>query len=84
MSFVDNTGIRVFPTSFIKDCIEKYTKSHGKKPKILVISSEDYLDYTLSCTMLSAEALGLEKIIVADYLKPGEMDLAIGIKNETT
>lgn len=75
MSFVRNTGVRLFPTQFIKDAIETYTKNNGKRPKILVISSEDALDFALSCTMLKAEALGLDKIQRADYLEPGEIEL---------
>lgn len=75
MSFIRNTGVRLFPTRFIKDAIETYTKNNNKKPKILVISSEDAVDYSLSCTMLKAEALGIDKIQRADYLEPGEIEL---------
>lgn len=82
MSLVENSGVCLFPTQFIKNCIEKYTKSHGKKPKMLLISPEDHIDYTISCTLVPAESLGLEKIVIGHYLKSGEIDLAMELKNE--
>lgn len=75
MSFVRNTGVSLFPTQFIKEAIETYTKNRGKAPKILVISSEDAVDYTLSNTMPKPASLGLDKIQRAEYLEPGEIEL---------
>jgi hypothetical protein len=84
MSLITNTGINLFPAKFIKECIEQYTKTHGKSPKILVLSKEDLIDYKISCTLPAAESLGLERITLGDYLKTGEIDLAMGIKNENS
>lgn len=75
MSLLDNKGVSLFPTTFIKESIQAYTVKNGKPPRILVISSDDYLDYTVSCTMLKASTLGVEKIQRADYLEPGEIEL---------
>jgi hypothetical protein len=75
MSFIRNTGVCLFPTQFVKDAIKTYTENHGKSPKILVISSEDAIDFSLSCTMPSAASLGLDKIQRADYLDSGEIEL---------
>ncbi len=81
MSFVDGTGVSLFPLEFIKKCIATYTKEHGKAPKVLVIAEDDYLDYNLSCTLAQAVQLGV-KITTGEWLKPGEIDLAMGIKGE--
>ena len=103
MSFIDGRGVRLFPLKWIKDCIKTYTKSHGKAPKILVVSSEDYIDYCMSQSMgffglplamsptqyakdnKLVASLGLEMITSGDYLKVGEVDFAMAIKdkNET-
>ena len=81
MSLVDGKGVSLFPLKWIKECIATYTKDHGKAPKILVISEEDYIDYNLSCTLAQAGQLGV-KVTTAKYLKPGEIDLAMGIKDD--
>lgn len=80
MSFTRNTGVRLFPTDWIKSCIAQYKKNHGNDPKILVLASDDLLDYKLSCSIIPAQELGLEEITHGDYLKVGEIDLAIGHK----
>lgn len=79
MAFTDGGKISLFPLAFIKDCIKEYKKSHKKSPKILVVNSDDFIDYTLSCTIIQAEPLGL-KVIYGDYLERGEIDLAMEIK----
>lgn len=81
MSLVNGKGVALFPLEWIKQCIATYTKEHGKAPKILVISEEDYIDYNLSCTLAQAGQLGV-KVIHGSYLKPGEIDLAMGVKEE--
>lgn len=81
MSFVDGTGISLFPLKFIKECIATYTKEHGKAPKVLVIADDDYLDYSLSCTLAQAGQLNV-KVTRGKWLKPGEIDLAMGVKGE--
>jgi hypothetical protein len=79
MSLVDGKGVSLFPLEWIKQCIATYTKENGKVPKILVISEEDYIDYNLSCTLATVGQLGV-KITTGTYLKSGEIDLAMGIK----
>jgi hypothetical protein len=81
MSFTDNTGTAIFPTNFISQCVETYTKRNGKAPKLLVVNTDDYLDYQINRTIASARGLGLE-VTYGDYLKKGEIDLAMGIKNK--
>jgi hypothetical protein len=81
MSFVDGSGVSLFPLEFLKECIATYTKEHGKAPKVLVIAEDDYLDYSLSCTLIQAAQLNV-KVTRGKWLKPGEIDLAMGIKGE--
>ncbi len=83
MSLVDGKGVSLFPLKWIKECIATYTKENGRAPKILVISEEDYIDYNLSCTLAQAGSLGI-KVTTGKYLKPGEIDLAMGVKGEDT
>lgn len=83
MSLGDNQGIVLFPNQFIIECIETYTKNHGKPPKILVASVEDITDWKLSCSIQGASSLGV-KIVPGKYLKSGQFDLAQGIKNKVT
>jgi hypothetical protein len=75
MSFLQSTAI--FPSDWIKECIATYTKDHGKEPKLLVLNEEDYLEYSINGTM--SKNLGV-KVTCAPYLKRGEIDLAMGIK----
>lgn len=79
MSLFTDGQTAVFPLEFIKQCVKTYTKEHGKAPKILVLSEEDYIDFSLNCTLAQAGQLGL-KVTHASYLKSGEIDLAMGIK----
>ncbi len=62
-----------------------YEKSHGKKPKLMVVSNIDYIGYALTNTLGPAQKalgeLGVQ-IITGDYLEQGEVDLAAGIKEE--
>ena len=81
MSLFTDGQTSIFPLAFIKDCIEKYTEDHGQAPKILVLAQEDFLDYSLNCTIAQVQQLGL-KVICGSYLKSGEFDLALGIKDE--
>ena len=81
MSFTDGGGTAVFPLAWIKKCIATYTKEHGKAPKLLVLNSDDYLDYKLNLSIGQAQQLGV-KITYGDYLKKGEIDLAMGIDGE--
>lgn len=81
MSLVNGGGVALFPLEFLKECVATYTKEHGKAPKILVISEEDYIDFNLSCTLAQAAQLGV-KVTTAKYLESGQFDLAIGIKGE--
>jgi len=82
MSLLDGNGVKLFPLEWIRKCVNTYTKENGKTPKILVISEEDYIDYNVSCTLIQAQQLGL-KVTTGSYLKPGEIDLAMGIKDDT-
>jgi hypothetical protein len=81
MSLLDGKGVSLFPLEFLKQCVATYTKEHGQAPKILAISEEDYIDWNLSCTLGQAAQLGV-KVTTAKYLKSGEIDLALGIKDE--
>jgi hypothetical protein len=81
MSFIKGGDIRLFPLKFIKECIATYEKNHGKKPKILVVSSEELIDWEISCSIHDAKVLDIE-IKTGDYLKPGEYDLAMGTKKK--
>lgn len=81
MSLVDGKGVSLFPLKWIQKCITTYTKENGKAPKILVISEEDYIDYNLSCTLAQAGQLKI-KVTTGEWLKPGEIDLAMGVKGE--
>lgn len=81
MSLFTRGQAKVFPLEWVKHCIETYTKDHGKAPKILVLATEDYLDYHLNCTLAQAGQLGV-KVTHGQYLKSGEIDLAMGIKDE--
>lgn len=81
MSLVNGKGVSLFPLEFIRTCVKTYTKEHGKAPKILVISEEDYIDYNLNCTLAQAGQLGL-KVTAGKYLESGEFDLAMGIKED--
>jgi len=68
----------IFPLEFIKNCIETYTKDHGKAPKILCVSDEDYMDWVITTTIRSAKQLNLEMVRVKQF-KPGEFDLCMEI-----
>lgn len=81
MSLFTDGQTSIFPLEFIKDCIKKYTEDHGQAPKILVVSQEDFIDYSLNCTIGSVQQLGL-KVMQGSYLKSGEFDLALGLKDE--
>jgi hypothetical protein len=70
---------QVFPTEFIKRCIETYTKRHGKAPKVLVANPEDIQDWTVTCTISAVKQFNLT-IVPGTYLKSGEIDLAMGVK----
>jgi hypothetical protein len=74
MSFVRNSGVSLFPIDFIKGKIQEYTTKHGKPPKILVLASEDVIDFSLTW-MPKPQHLGVEKIQRANYLKSGEIEL---------
>jgi hypothetical protein len=74
-----NAMCNLFPTEFIRQSVETYTKAHGNAPKILVISNEDYYDWTVSATIAAIKQFNLE-VVTGDYLKSGEIDLAIDIK----
>lgn len=74
-------GYSIFPLQFIKQCVETYTKDHGKAPKLLCVSEEDYMDWVITCTIESAKQLNLEMIRVP-YLKAGQFDLAMGIEDD--
>jgi len=80
LSLCDNKGVAVFPSEFIKQCVNTYASEHGKPPKVLVVSKEDLIDWVLSSWAGNrpATVLGLT-LITGDYLRPGEIDLAQGI-----
>ena len=79
MSFTDGGDTAVFPLKWIKECIATYTKEHGKAPKVLVLNSDDLIDYKLNCSIEQVRQLGI-RFTYGDYLKKGEIDLAMGIK----
>jgi hypothetical protein len=81
MSFTDGGKLAIFPLEWIKQCIATYTKEHGKAPKILVVNEDDFIDYKLTCTLEQAGSLGV-KVTHGSYLKKGEIDLAMGIKEK--
>jgi hypothetical protein len=81
-----NGFVSIFPKEFVLNSIAQYTKKNGKAPKVLAVSNEDMIDYRMSCTTPSAEwfrNVGIEHFVTNDGLSSGEMDLAMGIKNET-
>ena len=81
MSLTTKDGMTaVFPLEWIKNCISTYTKEHGQEPKILVLSTEDYLDYSLNGSLAQVNQLNV-KVVNGIYLKKGEIDLAMAIKN---
>lgn len=71
----------LFPTEWIKQCIATYTNDHGKAPKLLVLNEEDLFDYKLNRSIEDVAQLGV-KITYGSYLKRGEIDLAMGIKEK--
>lgn len=73
--------LKLFPTEFVRLSIAEYIKDHGVQPKILAACSSDVLEWAMTATLPAAKKFDLE-VIVADYLKPGEYDLAMGIKQE--
>lgn len=81
MSLFTDGQTKVFPLSWIKECIATYTKEHGKAPKVLIVSTEDYLDFAMNCTLAQSNQLGVT-VTHGKYLKSGEIDLAMGIKPE--
>ena len=81
MSFTTGTGLAIFPTEWIRQCIATYTKNHGKAPKLLVLAEDDLLDYKLNMSINDVMKLGIQ-VTSAPYLKPGEIDLAMGIKED--
>ena len=81
MSLFTDGQTAMFPLAWIKECIATYTEQHGEAPKILVVSDEDFIDYSLNCTLAQAGQLNI-KVMHASYLKHGEIDLAMGIKDE--
>lgn len=81
MSFTDGKGIALFPLEWIKECIATYTKDHGKAPQLLVVNEDDYLDYSLSCTLAQAVQLNVQ-VTTGKWLKKGEIDLAMGVKEK--
>lgn len=97
MSLIDGTGVKLFPTEFVKNAIKAYTKSHGKAPSILGVSGDDFIDYMYSCSAGSAPSglqmansvsnpflknLGIDEMVVLEDLKEGEMELATGWKKK--
>jgi len=71
----------ILPVEFIRQAIETYTKNNGKAPKVLCVSNEDYADWVLTGTIHGLNQFDL-KVVTGDYLKTGEMDLAMGVKDD--
>lgn len=82
MSYLDGTGTSVFPLQFVKESIASYTVKHNKPPKVLLVSSTDFLDYKLNCTLPSPAALGLEEISCGSDVNEGEFYLGAGFKEK--
>lgn len=73
--------VRPFPTEWARECMKTYENDHGKKPKLMVVSNEDWLDYFLSNTLkIAQDTLGI-RVITGDHLNKGEVDFAMGIKD---
>jgi hypothetical protein len=70
---------KVFPTEFIRQCVETYTKDHGKVPKILCANPDDIQDWIITATISAVKQFNLT-VVPGTYLKPGEIDLAMGVK----
>ena len=83
MSFTNGTGLALFPTEWIRQCIATYTKDHGKVPRLLVLAEDDLLDYKLNLSINDVMKLDIQ-FTSAPYLKPGEIDLAMGVKDPWT
>lgn len=69
--------LSLFPLEWAKQCMATYEESHGKKPKLMVVSNEDYIGYLTTRTLPPKDVLGIE-IITGDYLNRGEVDFAMG------
>jgi hypothetical protein len=82
MSFCEGSGVSLCPLEFLKACVETYTRDHGKAPKLLVISEDDMIDWKLSGSFEGLASLNL-KVTTGKYLKPGQFDLCMGIKDES-
>lgn len=82
MSFTDGKGVSLCPLEFLKECVEAYTQKHGKAPKLLVISEDDMIDWKLSGSFAGLVSLKVE-VTTGKYLKPGQFDLCMGIKDES-
>ena len=97
MSLIDGTGLSLFPKKFIEEEIANYTKRHGKAPKILAVSHEDFIDYMYTCSAGQAPsglqmpsrasnpmltAMGLDEMVAMSDLKAGEFELALGWKEK--
>lgn len=79
--------MNLFPYQVIRGFITQYIESHGKPPKLLVVNPDDLFDWKVSCTIAQAKGL-LDiapdlQITYGDYLERGQMDLAIGICNDS-
>lgn len=72
----------LFPINAVKDAIDQYIQAEGKAPKVLVAATEDYTDWIVTSTIHEAEQLNLT-VTYAEYLEPGEFDLAMGFKNDS-
>lgn len=77
-----NDEFALFPSQFVKKAIQQYTRAKGYAPKILCVSSEDYVGYIATCSLPDPASLGLDVITVGEYLQSGEMDLALAIQED--
>jgi len=72
---------QIFPTEFIRQSVETYTKQHDKAPKILCANPDDIDDWIITNTIAAVKQFKL-KVVPGLYLKSGEIDLAMEIARE--
>lgn len=66
---------KLFPTEFIKGCIDKFIEKRGQ-PTTLVLNSDDCIEYLLSGFLPKEFFMGL-KVVRSDEVPSGSIDIQI-------
>lgn len=72
----------IFPRESIVVAISQYASRKGQPPKVLVVSSSDYVGYVVTCTLPEPASLGLDMITFGDFLEEGEAVLAVSLQSD--